>query len=427
MKFTQANVRNLAIPKEKLDAKFPEHIIFDETMPGFGVRVLPGKNDIPHRTYIVQYKIGEKHRRMSLGNVAKVTLDDATRKARKIFGKVADGIDPAIDKAIAKKEASHTLKATIDKYLAVRKGEMKPRSYDGTELHLNTHWVPLHGMALTSIGRENVASTLRELSKKGRKRGGPVAANRARASLSAFFRWAIGEGLCDSNPVNGTSKQKENVPRERSLTDAEAAQIYLACDDSQYGRIVRLLVLTGCRRDEIGSLEWSELDLEAKILTLPETRTKNHTEHVVYLTDRAVKILTAIPRRERTHVFGSGKGGYSGWSKSKKGFPAKLKTPWTLHDLRRTVRTGLGNLGIAPHIVDAVLNHIPVRLIRTYDRSTYAAEKKEALEAWTGHLKAIISLSRPKGVSARAVPLEGEGAEPERPRAAFSERLRLVK
>jgi integrase len=217
-----------------------------------------------------------------------------------------------------------------------------------------------------------------------------VAANRSRASLSAFFRWAIGEGLCDNNPVAGTNKQKENGPRERVLTDSELAQVYLACDDSEYGRIVRLLIHTGCRREEIGGLEWSEIDLTTKIITLPATRTKNKTEHIVPLTDRAVKIIKAIPRRDRKQVFGAGKGGYSGWSKSKEEFPAKLK-PWTLHDLRRTVRTGLGNLGVAPHVAEAVLNHLPARLIRTYDRNTYAAEKLAALKAWDSHLAVAIA------------------------------------
>ena len=91
----------------------------------------------------------------------------------------------------------------------------------------------------------------------------------ARGSLSAFFRWAIGEGLCDANPVVGTNQHEENGPRERSLSDAEAATVFLACPENDYGRIVRLLMLTGCRREEIGSLQWSEIDFEAGTITLP--------------------------------------------------------------------------------------------------------------------------------------------------------------
>jgi integrase len=210
--------------------------------------------------------------------------------------------------------------------------------------------------------------------------------------LSALFRWAIGEGLCDENPVIGTNKQEESGPRERSLTDAEAAQLWLACSDNDYGRIVQLLMLTGCRRDEIGSLQWSEVDLEARTITLPPERTKNGQEHTVPLTDKALAILQAIPRAHREYLFGAGRGGYSGWSKSKIALDDKVKiADWTLHDLRRTVRTGLGMLGVAPHVAEAVLNHLPAKLIRTYDRNTYANEKKAALELWASHLGVAIA------------------------------------
>ena len=115
------------------------------------------------------------------------------------------------------------------------------------------------------IGRANVAAEAGKIA----KHSGPVAANRARASLSAFYRWAIGEGLCEENPVTGTNKQEESGPRERSLSDAEAAAVWLAAPDNDYGRIVRLILLTGCRRTELGSLQWSEIDKEARTLTLP--------------------------------------------------------------------------------------------------------------------------------------------------------------
>jgi integrase len=230
-----------------------------------------------------------------------------------------------------------------------------------------------------------------------------VAANRSRASLSAFFRWAIGEGLCDDNPVAGTNKQEEAGPRERSLSDAEAAAVWLAAPENDYGRIVRLILLTGCRRDEIGSLQWPEIDLKEKTITLPGDRTKNKQAHVVPLSDSAITILKKIPQRaNRDFVFGSGRKGYSGWSKSKREIDttAKPKKPWTLHDLRRTVRTGLGKLSVQPHVAEAVLNHLPPKLIRTYDRNTYAAEKRDALDKWAAHLTVAIAQATGANVTA---------------------------
>ncbi len=120
------------------------------------------------------------------------------------------------------------------------------------------------------------------------------------------------------------------------------------------------------------------------------------------LSDAALAIVKAIPRRDREHVFGQGRGGFAGWSKSKRAIDqaAKLKEAWTLHDLRRTVRTGLGKLGVVPHVAEAVLNHLPPKLIRTYDRDTYAAEKRAALDLWAMHLGVAIAQATGANVTA---------------------------
>jgi integrase len=382
MKFTQASIR-MKMPEGK-----PEHIEFDEAMPGFGLRIrASGKSE--HRTFIAQYKFGPKHRRVTIGNVLKITLDDARAEARKIFGKVAHGKDPQGEKVAARADASNALGAIIARYLEAARQRQRLGTYQATEHHLTKLWGPLHGLAVSAISRAVIAARMATIAKEA----GPVAANRARTTLSTMFRWAIGEGLCESNPVIGSNRQQENDPRERSLSDAEAAAVFLACADSDYGRIVRLLLLTGCRRDEIGGLQWSEMDLEARTITLPAVRTKNNQTHVVPLCDAALEILKGIPRQDREHVLGRGRAGFNGWSRSKVLFDNKVKLsePWTLHDLRRTVRTGLGMLGVAPHVAEAVLNHLPAKLIRTYDRNTYAAEKKAALELWANHLAVAIA------------------------------------
>jgi integrase len=392
MKLTSTSIARFRLPSDK-----SEHIEFDETMPGFGLRIRGGGKQ-EHRTFIAQYKIGSKHRRITLGNVAKVTLDDAKREAKKIFGRVASGEDPANERAEARESASHTLGSVIAKYLAAKEPGLRASSYRETRRHLESHWKPLHGLALSSIGRANVAAQLAVLAKNS----GPVATNRSRASLSALFSWAIGEGLCDNNPVVGTNKQEEGGPRERSLSDAEMATVWLAAPENDYGRIVQLLMLTGCRRDEIGSLKWSEIDIGARIMTISSDRTKNHREHIVHLCDDSLAIIERIARTDREYVFGVGRGGFSGWSRSKKDFePAtKLKEPWTLHDLRRTVRTGLGKLGIQPHIAEATLNHLPPKLIRTYDRNTYSDEKRAALDKWAAHLKVAVAQATGANITA---------------------------
>jgi integrase len=221
-----------------------------------------------------------------------------------------------------------------------------------------------------------------------------------------MFRWAIGEGLCDHNAVTGTNIQQENGHRERSLSDSEVAKVWLSAPQNDYGNIVRLLLLTGCRREEIGGLRWSEIDLEARTITIAKERTKNSQEHVVPLPDAALSILQDLVRRgDRDFVFGIAReGGFSGWAKSKSRLDkaVALEEDWRLHDLRRTVRTGLGKLGVQPHVAEAVLNHLPPKLIRTYDRNTYAAEKQAALDAWAAHLK--VAVAQATGANVTAIP-----------------------
>jgi integrase len=130
------------------------------------------------------------------------------------------------------------------------------------------------------------------------------------------------------------------------LSDDELRAVWNACGDDHYGRIVKLLALTGCRRDEIGGLRWSEVNLNAATITLPAERTKNGHRHVVPLAPAAVDILSTIERVVgRDFVFGQYGQGFSGWADKKQKLGDSVGS-WVLHDLRRTFRTGLGKLGV---------------------------------------------------------------------------------
>jgi integrase len=393
MKLTETGLAKLTLKAGEADK-----IFFDDEISGFGVRVREGGS----RKFVLHYRIGGNQRRLTVGAVGVLKLEEARQRARRALVDVGDGKDPAVQKATDKVEAKQSFLSVAKDYLEVLQarveaGEMKPRSYDEIERHLNKHWKPLHRLVIGSINRATVATRLREIAKQH----GPVAADRARSNASTFFGWAIGEGICETNPVDGTNKHSEYVERERSLiVDGEKPNyddliaVWKGATDSEYGKIVRLLILTLCRRDEIGSLERSEFDREARLIRLPGARTKNNREHVVPLSDAAIAILDTVELREgRELIFGSGKGGYSGWSKSKAEMDevVKIKKPWTLHDLRRTGRTGLGMLGVAPHIAEAVLNHLPPKLLRTYDKNKYEKEKRDALDLWAAHLTRLVS------------------------------------
>jgi integrase len=165
----------------------------------------------------------------------------------------------------------------------------------------------LHDKLLVSIDRRAIAGLLSEIAAEH----GPFAGNRTRASLSSFFAWTMKQGLIETNPVIGTDRPADEVERDRVLTDGELHEIWQALPADDYGDIVKLLALTGQRRDEIASLRWSEIDLEERIITLPPARTKNKREHIVPLGVPVVAILKARKRLlDRDLVFGSGRGGF---------------------------------------------------------------------------------------------------------------------
>lgn len=387
MKFTQTNIAKL-----KIDNGKDEQIFLDDELSGFGLRIRAAGS----RKYVVHYRLGDRRCRHTIGKVDVWKLDDARKEARRVLVAVDNGDDPATQKATKRTASALLFSSVKDDYLEAREPNMKPRSYEECERHLNKHWKMLHSMSLASIDRPTIAARLRIIAKDS----GPVAADRARSTLSAMFAWAVGEGLCESNPVDGTNTASEAKSRDRVLSDAELAAIWNASPDTDYGRIVKLLMLTAQRRDEIGCLSWSEIDGEGAtaLIALPAERTKNSRPHDVPLSAAALDVLGGVVQRDgRDLVFGDGEGGYSGWSRSKERLDEKLGKavkPWTLHDMRRTAATRMADLGVQPHVIEAVLNHVSGHkggVAGIYNRSTYATEKRAALDLWAGHVMLAVA------------------------------------
>jgi integrase len=205
-------------------------------------------------------------------------------------------------------------------------------------------------------------------------------------------------GLVEANPVIGSVKPKDNASRERALTDAELVAVWRASGDDDYGRAVKLLIFTGCRRQEIGGMRWSELDAERGTWTLPATRSKNGKAHTLPLSPAAWGIINGVPRMaSRDQLFGVSAGrGFSAWAQGKAGLDRRLGdavAPFQLHDLRRSVATGMADLGVQPHIIEQILNHQsghkrgPAGI---YNRSSYEREVKVALALWADHVRSIV-------------------------------------
>jgi len=401
MKLTKATIADLALPAGKADV-----IFFDDEIAGLGLRIRAGGK----RTWIAQYRVGAKQRRVTLGDVRKLDADKARAAARNRLAQVTLGGDPQADKATARAKAATTLGAIIGTYLGVKKATLRPKSFDETERYLRKSWKPIHGLPVHKIERRAVAARLVEIAADN----GPVAATRARAALSALFAWAVRDGIANENPVIGTNRPAEPRSRDRVLTDTELGKIWTSCRDDDYGRIVHLLMLTGQRRDEVGGMAWSELDLDLGTWRIPGSRTKNGRAHAIVLPHVAMAIVEKIARRaDNDRLFGKGNGGFGGWSKAKAALdsrilealkPAKPMAPWTVHDIRRSVATHMADkLGVQPHIVEAALNHVSghkAGVAGVYNRATYERDVTAALALWADHVRAIV-----EGVERKLVPL----------------------
>jgi integrase len=254
---------------------------------------------------------------------------------------------------------------------------------------------------VANIARREIATLIGSI----KDSSGPVAANRTRSCLSDFFGWCMSEGIdgLEHNPVIGTNKFEEKS-RERVLKDFELRAIWQLSGDDHYGSIL-LLMLTGQRADEISSLRWSEVDNNA--INLPGERTKNGKPHIVPLSAAAADIIAKQPQRAnddgslRDLVFGIGQRGFSGWTRCKQRLDDRITKElgaplehWTPHDLRRTMSTLMNDrLGVLPHIVEAVLNHVSGSkggVAGVYNKALYLRERSDALNLWADHLMSIV-------------------------------------
>jgi integrase len=353
--------------------------LWDEKVCGFGVR-----KQKRGTFYYVRVRHNGHQVMRSIGRHGPWTPDTARAKALELLGQLASGTDP-----FAQPPTSEGFGAEIERYLARRKGALKPRSFNAVERHLRQYSAPLHKLPLADIDRRTIAVLLGQVETEC----GAVTRNRLRSSLSAFWAWAIAEGLTELNPVTGTVKADEGGSRERVLTQDELRKLWHALSDNRFSEIVRLLLLTGARRNEIGNLTWDEIDLKRKLIVLPPDRTKNGRQHELPLSRQALAIIERTPRRNTTPFLFSDANGYKGWDQDKMRLDRRLGiAEWRLHDLRRTAATQMAELGTQPHIIEAVLNHVSghkAGVAGIYNRASYAEAMRSALQAWADHVDEI--------------------------------------
>jgi integrase len=396
VKLTQRKIEALECPAGKKDA-----LVFDDEQTGLGVRVTASGA----KSYLAQYTFAGAKRRIPLGSCSAISLAAARDAVRAFLGDVAKGRDPAADRKEAALQARRkatrdalTLEALLGQWETLRLVERRER-YAVEAVRAVRYAFAKHLSApAADLDRASVVRVLDSMTKDGKA----AIASRTAAYGRACYQWATKRGSLAANPFL-------NLPvaavakRERVLTDEELRAVWEATAGvGSFNAIVRMLMLTGQRREEVTGMTWEEVAPDLSTWTIPGDRAKNGVAHFVPLPPQAQAILRKAPRIELdapgkfdhpTLVFPGQRGPFNGFSKAKETLDKNSGVKdWRLHDLRRTMATGLQRLGVRLEVTEAVLNHVAgsrAGIIGVYQRHTWSDEKRAALNAWGEHVAAI--------------------------------------
>jgi integrase len=366
---------------DRLPSSSSDVVYWDASMPGFGVKVTPKGRKV----FIVLYRTGgagSKLRKYTIGPYGRVTLHQARVTAQKVFAAKFEGRDPAAEKREAKR------RVVADQRLSQNRSGAEISRLLRREIGQ-----PWAGRSIHEVGKRDVVEIVGAIE----RRGAPVAANKALKSIKTFLRWCVGQAIMDRSPAEGVPTPTKEIARDRVLNDQELGKVISAARKigGAYGLIVELLALTGQRREEVAGLSWDELDLEQRTWTIPKTRTKNAKVHVVHLSDQALAVLRRVDQRGPLVISLLGTKPFQEFSRAKILLDQLSDVGgWRLHDLRRTLASGMARLGVAPHVADKILNHQAGTIsgvAAVYQRHEFLAEREQALDIWGAHIGKLLN------------------------------------
>jgi integrase len=385
MKLTRNTVAAL-----RLDGK-TDLIVFDDELPRFGVRLRRRADGKMDTSYVVQWKRGGVSRRIRIGSADLLGPADARAAAREKLAQVDLGKDPAAERRDRRAKDALTMRSVVTEFLAAKSKSWSPRTKVEATRYLTdaNYFGSLHSRPLDTIALRDVSARIVAIQ---RERGDPTAA-RARGALVTFFGWAMRMGLTTSNPCIG-SITPATTARERVLTGDEIVSIWKACANDHFGKIIKLLICTGCRRAEIGDMAWSEIDTERSTFTIPAARAKTGKARVIPLLPMLREVIDDVPRMvSRDQLFGGRSQGFKAWHLGKSALDARANVSgWTIHDLRRSVATHMSEqCSVPPHVVELVLGHeFRTGVQARYNRAPYEREIRDAYLRWHEYLRTLL-------------------------------------
>ena len=365
------------------------------------------------KSWALRYRAAGKPKKLTIGPYPGIDLATARKRAQEALGSVAKGNDPASEKKAAReaqraeKRASLDIVETVVDSFIERYAKPNTRDWRETERLLKKDIVgEWRGRRLSEIGKADV----HELLDKIIDRGAPVGANRTFAQLRKMCRWAVQRGLIATSPCDGLTAPSSEKSRDRVLDDQELRLVWNASGaiGFPFGPIIRLLILTGQRRDEVAHAAWSEIDIEKKLWIIPAERAKNRRAHTVPLSDQAIEVLKVLPRFTRKpgskdFLFSGGNTPPSGFGRAKQRLDKEVSkllkdaepiAPFVLHDLRRSVASGMARIGTVLHVIERCMNHVSgtfAGIVGVYQRHSFADEMRAALDTWARHVDRIAS------------------------------------
>lgn len=419
-----------AVEAAKAEASRRE--IPDGGLPGLYLVVTP----TGAKSWAVRYRHATRTRKLTIGTYPAFGLAEARKAAGEALRAVAEGRDPGVEKRLAKAErseranlAENVLDEFITKYVERRN---RPNTVAAAKAVVENRLKPAwKGRLIGSITRRDVLDLIEGIADGGH----PAAANRALAVTSKFFAWCVDRDILKGSPSAGVKPPAKVESRDRVLSNEEIRLLWVACEAVgwPFGDLGKLLLLTAQRREEVAGARWEEIDLKSDppLWTIPAARAKNGESHSVPLSRSVVAILQALPRVEPpegakdalSYVLSTtGQSAVSGFSRGKSAIdremlalarkeaeergedPERIEiVPWRLHDLRRTAATGMAAIGIQPHVVEAILNHVSghrAGVAGVYNRAKYQTEKVAALQAWAARVDAICGVGSADNVVA---------------------------
>jgi len=401
---------------EALKADTLRREIPDGGLPGLYLVVQPSGA----MSWAVRYRFGGKPRKHTIGAYPVYGLADARKSAGIALRAVAEGRDPGDEKKLARSihgAEQNQIETILDDFLTrhvdvKNKASSAKESRRIIETEIKPKWKERQ---VQSITRREIISLLDDIN----DRGAPIMANRVLALLRKFFNWAIERDIITASPAVNVKAQGQETTRDRVLADDELRLVWKAAGSLgwPFGTMTQLLLLTGQRREEVAAASRTEFSLKGDqpMWTIPKERAKNGKEHHVPLAPAVVSILEAMPvidGKKKLLLTTTGETPVSGFSKAKERLDAEMLTiakkeaiergddpeavvvtSWRIHDLRRTAASGMASLSIPVHVVEAVLNHKSGSIkgvAATYNRYSYADEKRRALSAWANMVAGII-------------------------------------